>query len=641
MGRYLDMVDSPADLKKLSREQLKVLAKETREELIQVVSRTGGHLGASLGAMEITVALHALYDSPRDKIVWDVGHQAYAHKMFTGRRHRFNTLRQHHGISGFPKRDESPHDHFGVAHASTAISAALGMAVARDRAGADHRVVAVVGDGGLTGGIAFEALNNAGDLKTDITIVINDNKMSISPNVGGFGRYLSRLTMNQTYRKLEGEIWETLGKLPSVGPKAQEVAHKLKESLKVLVVPGVFFEELGFKYFGPIDGHDLDQVMDTLKIAQITRGPVIVHALTEKGKGYNPAEQDSLKLHGVGKFDPATGKGEPSKKPSSPSYTQIFAEAMIELAREDEKIVAVTAAMLEGTGLVEFQKVFPDRCFDVGIAEQHAVCFAAGMATQGLKPVAAIYSTFLQRAFDQVVHDVAIQKLPVVFALDRGGLAGADGATHHGWGDLSWMRAVPGMVCMAPRDESELRDLLATALTIEDGPSMIRYPRGSGVGGPVREFRTVPIGSWETLREGDQVALLACGAMVATAEKAAALLEREGVSAAVVNCRFVKPMDVGMLVSLARKTGHLVTLEDNVLDGGFGSGVLEALSDRGVDAAVRRFGLPDRFVNQGTREELFEELGLDGPQVAHDIQVWLRYGTRDGAMSPQQAGHGA
>jgi len=634
MGRYLDMIDSPADLKKLSREQLKDLAEETRRELIQVVSKTGGHLGASLGAMEITVALHALYDSPHDKIVWDVGHQAYGHKMFTGRRKMFSGLRQHGGLSGFPKRDESPHDQFGVAHASTAISAALGMAVARDRAAEDYRVVAVVGDGGLTGGMAFEALNHAGDISTDITIVINDNKMSISPNVGAFGKYLSRLVMTPTYRRLEQEVWDLLGKFPTLGGKAQDAAHRLKESVKVLVTHGVFFEELGFKYFGPIDGHDLDEVMDTLAIARITKGPVIVHCLTEKGKGYSPAEKDFLKLHGVGKFDPATGKNRPSA-PTGPTYTKVFAESLRELARENDRVVAVTAAMLEGTGLAAFKKEFPERCFDVGIAEQHAVCFAAGLATQGFRPVAAIYSSFLQRAYDQVVHDVALQKLPVVFAVDRGGLAGADGATHHGWGDLSWMRAVPGMVCMAPKDEAELRDLLATALSIEGGPSMVRYPRGAGPGATLKSgFHVVPVGSWEVLREGHDVGLLACGAMVAVALEAAEALHREGIGARVVNARFIKPMDEAVLLETARQTGRLVTLEDNALAGGFGAGVLEVLADRGLEVPVRRLGLPDRFINHGTREELFEEIGLDAPTVAVTVGAWLRY-------AQTEAGQGA
>jgi 1-deoxy-D-xylulose-5-phosphate synthase len=636
MGRYLDMIDSPADLKKLSRAQLRVLCQETREELIDVVSKTGGHLGASLGAMEITVALHYLYDSPRDKLVWDVGHQAYPHKMFTGRRRGFDGLRMYRGLSGFPRRDESPHDQFGVGHASTSISAALGMAVARDRAREDHHVVAVIGDGGLTGGIAFEALNNAGESKTNITIIINDNKMSISPNVGAFGKYLSRLTMTHTYRKMEGELWDVLGKIPSVGGKAQDWAHKVKESLKMLVVPGVFFEELGFKYLGPIDGHDLDMVIDTLQVARETKGPVVIHALTEKGKGYVPAEKDYLNLHGVGKFDPLTGKNVSGKTVGAPTYTEVFVNALRELAREDDRVVAVTAAMLEGTGLVAFQKEFPDRCFDVGIAEQHAVCFSAGMATQGLKPVAAIYSTFLQRAYDQVVHDVALQGLPVVFAMDRGGLAGADGATHHGWGDLTWMRAVPGMVCMAPKDETELRDLLATALDIDTGPSMVRFPRGAGPGAPAEGpgFRRIPIGSWETLRTGADVGLVACGAMVQTALQTAEILKREGIHATVLNGRFIKPMDERLLLDTAAATGHLVTLEDNVLHGGFGSGVLEILIDRGVDVPVKRFGLPDRFVHHGTREELFRELGLDASTVAAAVSLWLR-------CRPQVAGRGA
>ena len=626
MGRYLDMIDSPDDLKKLNRDQLKALAGETREELVRIVSKTGGHLGASLGAMEITIALHAMFDSPRDKIIWDVGHQAYAHKMFTGRKDRLHTIRQHNGISGFPKRDESPHDHFGVAHASTAISAALGMAAARDQENGDNHVIAVVGDGGLTGGMAFEGLNNAGDMKTNITIIINDNKMSISPNVGAFGKYLSRLTMTHTYRTLEREVWEVLGKLPTVGPRAQELAHKLKESIKVLVTPGVFFEELGFKYFGPVDGHDLDTLMDTLDIVKATSGPVIIHCLTEKGKGYSPAEQDFLKLHGVGKFDPETGINVPSTS-TRPSYTKVFADALAELARRDKKIVAVTAAMLEGTGLVSFKKEFPDRCFDVGIAEQHAVCFAAGMATQGYKPVAAIYSTFLQRAYDQVVHDVALQHLPVVFACDRGGLAGADGATHHGWGDLSWMRAIPGMICAAPKDEAELQDLLATLMTVEDGPSMVRFPRGAGPGAALpNEFAVLPIGSWEVLREGHDVTLLAVGSMVQTSLEAAEVLEREGIQAGVVNCRFIKPMDEVLLKELAHSSPALVTLEDNVLDGGFGSGVLEVLAKAGIEVPVKRFGLPDRFVNHGTREELFVELGLDAPAIAEAARGWLKYG---------------
>ncbi|MHB8078268.1 MAG: 1-deoxy-D-xylulose-5-phosphate synthase [Candidatus Krumholzibacteriia bacterium] len=632
MDPILPRIDGPERLATLSRGELEQLCAELREEIISTVSHTGGHLGASLGVVELTVALHHVFRSPQDKIVWDVGHQAYGHKLLTGRREGFQTLRQKGGVSGFPRRSESPHDAFGAGHASTSISAALGYARARDARGEKNHVIAVVGDGALTGGLAYEGLNNAGQLQTDVTVILNDNEMSISPNVGAIARHLTRITSGRTYTRLEGGIWSLLGRGPG-GRRLQILAGRIKESLKHLVVPTILFEELGFNYFGPIDGHDLGLVIDTLRAVRELRGPVLVHLITRKGKGYAFAEQDQLRYHGVGSFDKAEGiKSVPAPVPT---YTEVFGRALVDLARADPRVHAITAAMPEGTGLNDFRAEFPGRFYDVGIAEQHAVTFAAGLACAGQRPVVAVYSTFLQRAFDQLVHDVALQGLPVVFAIDRGGLVGEDGPTHHGVFDLSYLRLIPNLVVMAPKDEDELRHLLATALARDDGPTALRYPRSVGLGVALAGAPSpLPIGQAETLVEGDDVCLLALGAMVRPALEAAQWLQRAGLFATVVNARFVKPLDEELLERLWAQHRLIVTVEENTVCGGFGSAVLEWAAARPLAAPVRvlTLGVPDRFIEQGTRKEQLAETGLTGEQIgARILQEISR------AASPRQA----
>jgi 1-deoxy-D-xylulose-5-phosphate synthase len=618
-------IDSPADLKQLSTDELGRLAGEIREYLVRVLAEKGGHFAPSLGVVELTIALHRVFDTPADRIVWDVGHQGYVHKILTGRRDRLPTIRQYRGISGFLKRSESAHDHFGAGHASTAISGALGMATARDLAGGSHHVVAVLGDGAMTGGLTYEGLNNIGASGVGMLVILNDNAMSISPNVGAIAHYLTTITTNPYYRKMKDEVYRVLGKIPSVGEPAGEFAKRMEAGIKGALVPGSLFQSLGFTYYGPIDGHDLDELVPVLdKIRSDLRGPTLLHVLTQKGKGYAPAEADPDGFHGVTPFDPATGtkKASVSSVPAPPSYTKIFGEALVEQASRRPEVVGISAAMLGGTGLKELQASHPDRCFDVGIAEGHGVTFAAGLASEGYRPVCAIYSTFLQRAFDHIVHDVALQKLPVVFALDRAGLVGADGPTHHGVLDLSYLRCIPGMVVAAPRDGDDLRDLLETALEHREGPFAIRYPRGSSPTVPGRQPRALPLGSWETLEEGEgRVALLAVGAMVTTALGAARLLRERGLAPTVVNARFVKPLDEGLLERLAEGHELLVTLEENVLAGGFGDAVSESLQRDGTAPRARLLGLglPDRFVTHGSRAELLEEIGLSDGQVADRI----------------------
>jgi 1-deoxy-D-xylulose-5-phosphate synthase len=623
LERLLDQIESPDQLSGMSRKELRQLADEVRDEVINVVSQVGGHLGASLGVVELTVAIHHCFDSPRDKIVWDVGHQAYGHKILTGRRAQFPTIRQYGGLSGFPRRSESPHDMFGVGHASTAISAALGYAVARDLRREKHHVIAVVGDGALTGGIAYEGLNNAGHVGTDLIVVLNDNEMSISPNVGAINRYLTQITSGSLYNKIEAEIWEMLGKMPG-GVRAQALAHRLKESIKTLMVPGQLFEALGFRYFGPLDGHDLDLLVDTLNDVKHLKGPTLVHVITQKGKGYSFAEADAFRYHGVTKFDKTQGM---VKKPASgpPSYTAVFGSTLVELANEDRRVVAITAAMPEGTGLDKFAAAHPDRFFDVGIAEQHAVTFAGGLACRGLKPVCAIYSTFLQRAYDQLIHDIALQGLNVVFALDRGGLVGADGATHHGCFDLTYLRAVPNFVIMAPKDEDELRHMLKTALCYDGGPIALRYPRGAGVGVPLTEpLQALPIGKGEILREGEDLALLAVGSGVQLALQAAQRLAAQGIAATVANARFIKPLDRELLLQLAARHRLLCTVEEGTEQGGFGSAVLELLH-RELDAVprVHCFAIADHFVEHGEPAQLLRDVGLTPEAVAREIEQLL------------------
>jgi len=622
---YLAGIRGPEDLKRLPPEALPDLAAEMRERIIEVVSRTGGHLAPSLGTVELTIALHYVFDTPRDILIWDVGHQAYGHKILTGRNDRLETLRQEGGLSGFPRRVESQFDPFGTAHASTAISAGLGFACARDVRGEKHRVLAVVGDGALTGGLAYEGMNQAGSTGTDILVVLNDNSMSISPNVGAISKYLTRLTSGPIFRRLEGDIWELLGKLPA-GGAARKLASRIKEGMKNLVVPNVLFEELGFKYFGPIDGHDLPTLLEVLNQLKAFQGPVLLHTLTRKGKGYGPAEGDARKFHGVASFDKLTGaSAKKTGAAGAPAYTDVYGQSMIELADRDPSIVAITAAMTDGTGLAKFALKHADRFHDVGIAEQHGVCFGAGLAAAGLKPFVTIYSTFLQRAYDQIVHDVAVQGLPVRFALDRAGLVGEDGSTHHGLFDIAYLRCLPGMVLMAPKDENELRRMLVTMARHDAGPIAVRYPRGAGTGAPLdAEPQPIPIGEGELLRPGADAVLVAYGTMVPAAMKAAELLDARGVRAAVINGRFAKPLDEKLILEWARKTLRVITIEEAAIPGGFGDAVLELLSRHPIASLrARAIGVPDRFIDHGTRDSLLKSAGLHPEPLAAEIARWL------------------
>ena len=625
-GAILDRVSGPADLKRLTPTELTTLCAEIREYIVDVVSQKGGHLGASLGVVELTVALVRILDLPEDRVVWDTGHQAYVHKVLTGRKDALWGIRQYGGISGFLKRAESPYDTFGAGHASTAISAALGLAAARDLVGARRKVVAIMGDGAMTGGLAYEALNNAGHSARDLLVILNDNGMSISPNVGALAHYLTNIQTNPHLRRLRKEGLDAVGRLPRVGGTARSLATRLESAIKTALVPGGLFEALGFNYIGPVDGHDLPMLLDLLPKVLDRRGPVLLHVMTRKGKGLPAAEADHEGFHGVAPFDKVTGKAIAVASPGRPGYTTVFGQAMLEAAAAFPKMVAITAAMPSGTGLNAFKQAFPSRFYDVGIAEAHGVCFAAGMACEGARPVAAIYSTFLQRAFDQVVHDVALQQVPVIFAIDRAGVVGADGPTHHGVLDLSYMRCVPGMVVSAPRDGNELRDLLWTALSQDTAPFSIRYPRDTVPEGfdPLRPPKVLPVGSWEVIEEGSDVMFLAVGAMVETATTVGRELLAKGVSAGVVNCRFVKPLDLPTLRHLRKTAKLLVTIEENNLPGGFGEGVLDALSEDGLACApMLRLGLGDEFVTHGSRAELLAEIGLDAPGILRRVTAAL------------------
>jgi len=610
MARILDNVDSPADVKKLDTSQLTTLAEELRHEIIRVVSRNGGHLAPSLGVVELTLALHYVFDSPGDKLIWDVGHQSYAHKLITGRRESFDTLRQYDGVAGFPRREESPHDAFNTGHASTSISAALGMACARDFQGGDNRVIAVIGDGSLTAGLAFEGLNQAGHLKKNLMVVVNDNRMSIAKNVGALSQYLTRLLSAPTYQRLESEVWEIMGKIPAVGARARELASRALEGVRGLLVPGVLFEELGFKYFGPLDGHNTELLIEAFERLKYTDGPLLVHVITQKGRGYQLAEEDASKFHGIGSFEKETGTL--TKKPSAISYTEVFGRTLTNLAEDDERVVAITAAMPAGTGLAGFASRFPDRFFDVGIAEQHAVTFAAGLASQGMKPVVALYSSFLQRAYDQVIHDVCLQRLPVRLMIDRGGIVGDDGPTHHGVFDLSFLRAVPDLIVMAPKDENELAAMVRTALEYDEGPVAVRYPRGAGLGVTMDfEPASLPMGRGEVLRSGGDLSFIAIGSMVDVARRAAEELSSEGIDASVINARFLKPLDRDLILEEALRTRRVVTVEENVAAGGFGAAVLELLQEAGAsDIRTRVLALPDEFITHGSRAQLLSDCGL-------------------------------
>ena len=628
MGQLLERINEPHALKSCTLDELSQLARELRRYIIDTVSQTGGHLAPSLGTVELTLALHRSFDCPEDKIVWDVGHQAYAHKILTGRREAFAGLRQKGGITGFPKREESVYDAFGTGHSSTSISAALGMAAARDIAGEHYRIAAVIGDGALTGGEAFEGLNNAGTLGKDIIVILNDNGMSIAPNVGAMSEYLSRFRVAPGYHRAKQDIKNFLKSIPHIGERVYRTAEHIKDGVRSALVPGGLFTDMGFHYIGPLDGHNIALLLDVFEQAKQLKGPLLIHVETCKGKGYAPAEKAPDKFHGIGRFDVADGTTL-KKAGAKPTYTSVFGKALLEAAEEDADVVAITAAMPDGTGLRTFGEKYPTRFFDVGIAEQHATTFAAGLAVAGRKPVLALYSTFAQRAYDQILHDVCLQNLHVVFALDRAGFVGEDGATHHGVFDYSYLRHLPNMKVLAPKDENELGRMLKTALSLE-GPVALRYPRGEGFGAALEEpFTPLESLAAEVLEEEGEIAILAVGSMVDAAQKTAKLLKEEGLSAAVVNMRIVKPLDEELLHRMAHEKKMLVTMEENALAGGFGSAVLEALADAGLLVPVVRFGIGDAFIEQGKPQELLEMAGLQPEQMARSILTAWK-GARDG-----------
>jgi 1-deoxy-D-xylulose-5-phosphate synthase len=611
----LENVNDPKDISQLSITELETLASEIRAFLVESVSKTGGHFGANLGVVELTLAMHKIYNSPYDKFIWDVGHQSYVHKLLTGRKDLFSSLRKHKGMAGFPRRHESEHDAFGAGHASTSISAGLGMAVARDLSHESYRVVCVIGDGALTGGMAMEAMNHAGHLGTDLTVILNDNEMSIAENVGAMSKYLTRLRTDPSYSRAKAELESLLKKLPAIGSKLTKGLERVKDSMRNFVLPGQFFEAFGFKYIGPIDGHDLPTVLRVLEDAKRLRGPVLIHLITRKGKGYASAEAAPDKFHAW----PSA-----AKEKAAPAYTSVFCDALMQLAKQDDRIVAVTPAMVPGSGLTAFGKAFPNRLFDVGIAEQHAATFCAGLAAVGKRPVLAIYSTFMQRAYDQVIHDICIQNLPVTFAVDRAGLVGPDGETHQGAFDIAYLRTVPNMTLMAPRDENELKRMMKTGIELGT-PAAVRYPRADGIGVTMDdEITAIPVGKADVISTGKDCVFLALGSMVSVAERAAEQLSlRHGISAGVVNMRFVKPIDADLIRSLAERGIPLITVEEGSLMGGFGSAVLETLADAQMTVPVLRLGLPDRFIEHGGRGELLEDIGLSESGVATDTRRFL------------------
>jgi 1-deoxy-D-xylulose-5-phosphate synthase len=624
-SRFLKSINYPIDLKKLNLMDLRQLADEVREYLIDTISKIGGHLGASLGVCELTLALHYVFNTPDDKIVWDVGHQGYIHKILTGRKEELKKIRQKDGISGFLKRSESEYDVFGAGHATTSISAALGIATARDFLKKNNKVIAVIGDGSMTGGMAYEAMNNIGLLKKDIIVVLNDNKMSIAPNVWSIQNYFNEFMTNDTYNKFRSKVWEMTDVLDKkTSDRLRRVAAKVEGGLKGVITPGMLFEALGFRYFGPVNGHNVVNLVKMFEEISKMSGPILVHTITEKGKGPSYAPMHPQKIHALNPFDKATGIEH--KKATVPAYTKIFGDALTELAKKDEKIIAVNAAMPDGTGLNVIQKEIPERYFDVGIAEQHAVTFCAGLATEGFTPVAAIYSTFLQRAFDQIIHDVAIQKLPVVFVLDRAGLVGADGPTHHGVYDLTYLRLIPGMVIMAPKDENELRNMLYTATLYKRGPIAMRYPRGNALGVEIGEYEKMEIGKGEIVKEGKDVAILAIGNMVNNSVLAAELLENKGINAEVVNARYVKPLDRELLFDVFSRFNKIITIEDNSIVGGFGSAISEFASESNLKSDILIHGIPDRFIEHGKPEELHEELKIDPKGIAEVVEEFLTKG---------------
>lgn len=621
---HLSELTHPNQLHGLSIRQLEDVARQIREKHLETVAASGGHLGPGLGVVELTLALYQTLNLDRDKVVWDVGHQAYPHKLITGRYNNFHTLRQKDGVAGYLKRSENRFDHFGAGHASTSISAALGMAIARDRQDEDYKVCAIIGDGALTGGMALEAINHAGHLpNTNLLVVLNDNEMSISPNVGAIPRYLNKMRLSPPVQFLTDNLEEQFKHLPFVGDSLSPELMRVKEGMKRLAVPkvGAVFEELGFTYIGPVDGHNLQELISTFKEAHKHVGPVLVHVATTKGKGYAIAEKDQVGYHAQSPFNLATGKGMPSNKPKPPSYSKVFAETLIKLAEDNPKIVGITAAMATGTGLNKLQEKLPDQYIDVGIAEQHAVTLAAGMACEGMRPVAAIYSTFLQRAYDQIIHDICIQKLPVFLCLDRAGIVGADGPTHQGMYDIAYLRCIPNMVLMAPKDEAELQRMMVTGINYTDGAIAMRYPRGSGYGVPLMEegWEPLPIGKGEVLRQGDDILLVGYGSMVYPAMQTAEILSEHGVEATVINARFAKPLDQELILPLAKQIGRVVTLEEGCIMGGFGSGIAEALLDAQITVPVLRLGVPDRLVDHAKPDQSKATLGLTPPQMAEKI----------------------
>lgn len=619
----------PEDLKNLKIAELEELASEIRNYMIRTVADNGGHLAPNLGVVELTLALHSTFQSPRDQIIWDVGHQSYPHKLLTGRWDRFPTLRRYQGLSGFPKPAESEHDPFGTGHSSTSISAALGLALARDFFGGIYKVIAVIGDGAFTGGMAYEALNHAGHVKTDLIVILNDNEMSISSNVGAMSAYLGRIRSDPKYSRLKAEFEQMLNRIPLVGKKMVDSAERIRGGLKYLITPGMIFEELGLTYFGPVDGHNIAALKSTLRQAARMKGPVLVHVLTEKGKGYRYAEAAPERFHGIGPFDLSNGL--PRSKKTGPTYTEVFGRTMLKLAAENPKIVALTAAMTGGTGLSKFAKQFPHRFYDVGIAEQHATGLAAALASGGLKPVVAVYSTFLQRAYDQMIHDVCLQNLPVVFAVDRAGIVGEDGETHQGIFDLSYLRSIPQMAVMAPRNEDELQHLLYTALYGAPGPAALRYPRDKGEGVALHEPHLLPWGKGELLREGEDLLIAAAGTTANAALDAAERLSKEGIEAAVINARFIKPLDEELILEWAGRCGRVLTVEENTLTGGFGSAVLELLAARDQILPVHRIGIGDRFVEQGPRAMILSLCGLDAEGIFREALSFTGAGVPEGA----------
>lgn len=624
MENILDQINSPKDLRQLDKNSLDRLAGEIRQRIIEVCAKNGGHLASNLGSVELTLALHYVFDTPNDKLIWDVSHQIYSHKLITGRRDQFHTIRQFEGLSGFARREESEYDVFNAAHAGTSIPAALAFAHSRDEKKESYKVIAVIGDGSLTAGMSFEGLNNAPSLDTDLIVVLNDNKMSISPNVGAISLHLNRIITGQLYNTMKEEMESFLTSIPGIGEQMSKFAHRVEEAVKGIFVPGRLFEDLGFKYVGPIDGHQLDHLIDTFESVQKLKGPILVHVVTQKGKGYESAEKDAVTYHGVSPFNVSNGKWEKSSGPAS--YTSVFGKTMVELANEDCMIVGITAAMKEGTGLVQFSREFPDRFFDVGIAEQYAVTFAAGLAAEGFKPVAAIYSTFLQRAYDQVIHDVCLMNHPVTFAMDRGGIVGADGPTHQGMYDVAYLRTLPNMVVMAPKDENELRHMMKTAVDYTGGPIAFRYPRGSGVGVPLDQtLQNLPIGKGELLQAGTDVLLIAYGHTVQPCLAASQELIKEGISTAVINARFVKPLDRELIMNWSEKLKRIVTVEESALMGGFGSAVLELYQEEEFwPQQMRRLGVPDVLVDQGPAKVFQERYRLDTEGVKRTVKEILQ-----------------